>query len=143
MSLIPWRPFWDIDKWFDEEPLLGENFSTTPKMDIYKTKKNVVAEIELPGINPENIKVEVENNALRIEAEKEEKKEEKEKDYYRREISSSSYKRIIPLPVEVIEDKAEASYEDGVLKVLIPRMKEEKNKNKKIQIKIKNKRSKK
>ena len=148
MSLIPWRPFWDMENWFEEEPrLLGkfEDFPImkAPKVDIYKTKKDVVVEIELPGVDPKKIKVEVEDNALKIEAGKEIKKEEKGKDYYRKEISSSFYKRVILLPVEVVEKKANANYEDGILKVVIPRKKIKKVDSKKVQIKVKNKKSKK
>ena len=144
MSLIPWRPFWDMDEWFEEESTLlskFENFPNIkiPKVDIYETKKDVVVEIELPGIDPKKITIEVEDNILRIEAGKEFTKEEKKKDYYKKEISSSFYKRVIPLPVEVIEEKADANYEDGILKVMIPRKKVEKIKTKKTQIKVKNK----
>ena len=143
MSLVPWRPFWEMDKWFEEEPGLWKRFEDdlsliqAPRMDIYKTKKDVVAEIELPGVDPEKISAEVENGVLKIEAGQEKKKEEKEKDYYRKEISSSYYKRTVPLPVEVKEKKAKATYEDGVLKVIIPRKETKQKKSKKIKIKIK------
>ncbi len=148
MSLIPWRPFWGMDKWFEEEPRLWEDFEgdfpmIQPRMDIYKTDKDIVAEIELPGVDPEKINAEVEDNVLKIQADQEMKKENKEKDYYRKEISSTYYKRIIPLPVKVKEDKAEASYEDGMLKIVIPRKEEKEKKNKKLKIKVKNKKSKK
>ncbi len=143
MSLVPWRPFWEMDKWFEEEPGLWKRFEDdlsliqAPRMDIYKTKKDVVAEIELPGVDPEKISAEVENGVLKIEAGQEKKKEEKEKDYYRKEISSSYYKRTVPLPAEVKEKKAKATYEDGVLKVIIPRKETKKKKSKKIKIKVK------
>lgn len=141
MSLIPWRPFRDLDRWFEEEPELWGKFESfpaikTPKVDVYTTKKSVVAELELPGVDPEKINAEVEDNVLKIESSIEQEKEEKEKDYYRKEISSSSYRRIIPLPVEVKGDKAKASYKDGILKITIPRKKEEKKKAKKIKIKV-------
>ena len=148
MSLIPWKPFWDTDDWFEEEPRLLDKFKNfpvvkAPKVDIYETKKDVVAEIELPGVDPEKIKAEVEDNILRIEAGKENKEEEKGKDYYKKEISYSFYRRIIPLPVEVVEEKAEAKYEDGILKIVIPKKKVKKVDTKRIQIKVKNKKSKK
>lgn len=148
MSLIPWKPFWDMGDWFEEEPRLLGKFEDlpilkAPKVDMYETKKDVVAEVELPGVDPDKIEIEVEDNFLRIEAGKEKKEEKKGKDYYKKEISSSFYRRVIPLPVEVIGEKASADYEKGILKVVIPKKSVKKVVAKKIKIKIKNKKSKK
>lgn len=149
MPIIPWRPFWDIERWFEEEwPEWPERLfprviprvpmMRAPRMDIYETDGEVVAEVELPGVDPKNIEVEVKDNYLRVEAKAEEKKEEKKKGYYRKEISAGYYKRVVPLPVEVIGEKAEASYEDGILKVIIPKVKPvKKEEAKKIKIKVK------
>ncbi|MBZ9573042.1 Hsp20/alpha crystallin family protein, partial [Patescibacteria group bacterium] len=99
---------------------------------------NVVAEVELPGANPKNREVEVKDNILKVEARAEEKKEEKGKGYYRKELSRGFYKRAVPLPVEVIGEKAGASFEGGILKVVIPKRKPvKKEKEKKIKIKVK------
>ena len=158
MPIIPWRPFRDIEDWFaalEGEPRLWREeewpeewfgrprwgrllpMVRAPKMDIYETDDKVVAEVELPGVDPKNVDVEVKDNVLKIEAKKEEKKEEKGKGYYRKEISAGFYKRAVPLPVEVIGEKAEATYEEGILKVVIPK-KEVKNAEKKgIKIKVK------
>lgn len=147
MPIIPWRPFWDMERWFEKEwpeiwerPRWGRRFPTirTPRMDISETDKEVIAEVELPGVDPKNIEVEVKNNVLRVEAKKEEKKEEKRKGYYRKEISKGFYKRAIPLPVEVIGERADAEYTDGILKVVIPKVTPKKVKEKKpIKIKVK------
>jgi len=155
MPIIPWRPFWDIERWFEEHPFFsphrfarefeeewpeiwerprwGRRFPMirTPRMDISETEKDVVAEVELPGVDPKNIEVEVKNNVLRVEAKKEEKKEGKRKGYYRKEISAGFYKRVVPLPVEVIGEKTEAEYRDGILKVVIPKVTPKKVKEKK------------
>ena len=151
MPIIPWRPFWDIDKFFEEDwedwferPRWGlkkwlEEVPTmrTPRMDIYETDKNVVAEVELPGVDPKDIDIEVKENYLKIEAKKEEKKEEKEKGYYKKELSRGYYKRIVPLPVEVMGDKAEADYKDGILKITIPKVKPTKKEEKSVKVKVK------
>lgn len=145
MPIIPWRPFWDMERFFDEEwPDIWEmprfrKFARmrAPRMDIYETDKEVVAEVELPGVDPKKIKVEVENNVLRVEARSEQKKEEKKKGYYRKEISSGFYKRAVPLPAEVIGNKAEANYEEGMLTITIPKAKPKKEKKKTIKIKVK------
>lgn len=143
MPLIPRHPFWDLDNWFENWDLPERFFPKvprirTPKMDIYETEKNVVAEVELPGMDPKNIEVEVKDNVLKVEAKAEEKKEEKKKGYYRKEMSRGFYKRMIPLSVEVKGDKAEAKYEKGILKIVIPKVKPVKEKAKKgIKIKVK------
>ena len=116
MAIIPWRPFRDIEEWFEEEwpeewferPRWGRLFPMirTPRMDIYETSDKVVAEVELPGVKPENINVEVKDNVLRVEAKAEEKKEEKGKGYYRKEMGARYFKRAVSLPTEVIGEKA-------------------------------------
>jgi HSP20 family protein len=146
MAIIPWRPFRDIEEWFEEEwpeewferPRWGRLFPMvrTPRMDIYETDGEVVAEVELPGVKPENINVEVKDNVLRVEAKAEEKKEEKGKGYYKKEMGARYFKRAVSLPTEVIGEKAEAEYTDGVLKVTIPKAKPKKV-EKKIKIKFK------
>jgi HSP20 family protein len=153
MPLIPWRPFWDIERWFEEEWEPEEWFERprwglrrwlervpimrTPRMDIYEDDGNVIAEVELPGADPKNIEVEVKDNYLKVEAKAEEKKEEKKRGYYRKEISAGYYKRVVPLPVEVIGEKAEATFEGGILKVVIPKKKPVKEEKKPIKIKVK------
>lgn len=150
MPIVPWRPFWDIDRFFEEEwpeswlerwfpPVLHVPALRTPRMDIYEDDGNVVAEVELPGVDPKNIEVEVKDNVLRLEAKSEEKKEEKGKDYYRKELSRGYYKRAVPLPVDVLGDKAEATYEEGILKVVIPKAKPAKEEKKGLKIKVKTK----
>jgi len=144
MPLIPWKPFRDLDSFFDDWEWPERFLSTSPaikapKIDIYKDKGNVVVKAELPGVDPKDIEVEVKDNALKLETKTEEKKEEKEKGYYKKEISRGYYKRIVFLPAEVKGEKAEASYDRGVLKVVIPEVKPEKEEKKGIKVKIKSK----
>jgi len=159
MPIIPWRPFGDIERWFEEHPFFSPRrfarefeeewpewpefrfprvpMIRTPRMDIYETNGEVVAEVELPGVDPKNIEVEVKDNVLKVEAKAEEKKEIKEKGYYRKEMGARYFKRQVSLPTEVIGEKAEAEYTDGVLKVTIPKTKPKKVKEKKIKIRVK------
>ena len=143
MTLIPWRPFWDMERWFEEEPefwtgpRLRIPTIKTPRANVYETDKELIIEAELPGADPKKINVDVENDVLRIEAKTEEKKEEKKKGYYRKEIITGSYKRVMPLPKEVIGGKAKADYEDGILKISIPKKKVKEEKKKVIKIKVK------
>ena len=141
MAIIPWKPFGDMDKWFNEEEwpeVMAKRFgmTRTPKMDIYEDGGNVVAEVEMPGLAPENINVQVEKDFLKIEAKGHEEKEEKDKEYYHKEISSGFFRRIIPLPVEVAGEKAKANYEEGILKVIIPKLEPQKKDKKIVKVKV-------
>jgi len=155
MPIIPWRPFFDLEKWFEEEwpeewfekPRWQKGLFPmvrAPKMDISETEKEIIAEVELPGVDPKNIEVEVKDNVLSVAAEKKDEKEEKKKGYYRKEISRGFYKRAIPLPVEVIGEKTNAEYQDGILKVIVPKVKPGKPEKKKaFKVKVKEKKAKK
>jgi len=140
MNLIHWNPFQDLDRWFENEdwalPVIPSSFLKEPAMDIYQTDKEVVAEFNLPGLNPDQVNISIKNQILTVKGEKEEKEEEKKKDYWRKEIRRGSFERMVKLPVEVDEDKVEASYEKGILKIVMPK-KVSSSSEKKIKIKIK------
>lgn len=141
MALIPWRPTSDLDKFFGDDdwmfPVFPRAELTTPAMDVYETDKDVVAELNLPGFDPEKVDVSVEDGVLRVSGASEEKKEEKEKGYWRKEIRKGSFERAVRLPVTVKEDAVEASYEKGVLRIVIPKAEAKTPAKVKIQVKEK------
>lgn len=137
MSLIKWEPFDDFDRMFRDLSL-----SSALKMpnydlacDIYEDGNNLVAEMNLPGLDGENIDVEVEDNHLRVSGRREEVQEKKEKNHYTKEIRRGSFERVIPLPALVEREGVNAEYEDGVLKVTMP--KKEDGGSNKIVVKVK------
>jgi len=140
MALIPWHPFRDIDRWFGEDwdwiPMFPRRIFSEPAMNVYQTDKDVVVELGLPGgIDPKKVDISVEGDILTVKGEHEEKKEEKDKHYIRREISRGAFERMISLPVAVKSDKVDASYKDGLLKIVLP--KKEMKRAKKIKVKVK------
>lgn len=142
MALIPWKPLRDLERFFEEwEPFFPETTllpsMIRPSMDVYETEKAVVAEVEVPGIDPKKIKVNVEDNLLSIEGGEEKKEEEKKKGYFRKEIRKGYFKRVVSLPTEVIAEKAKAVYQDGILKVILPKVKPAKEKAKAIEVEVK------
>jgi HSP20 family protein len=142
MALIPFKPFRDLERWIEEWegflPEISLEPRFRPSMDIYETDKEVVAEVEVAGIDPKKIKVSIENNVLTVEGGEEKKEEEKKKGYFRREIRKGYFKRAVVLPAGIEADKAKAQYEDGILKVIIPKIAPaKKEKAKEIAIKIK------
>jgi len=142
MSLIKWTPlfadnFDDMDKDFaDMLPAVrGNQFGFTPAVDVYEDKNDIIVETQLAGINPDDVKISIENNNLIIKGESEKKSEVDEKNYYRKEIRRGSFYRSVSLPAKVMGDDAKAVAEDGVLKITIPKAAEVKAKT----IKIENK----
>jgi len=132
MSLIPWTPFLDT---FDS---LEKNFSSfVPAIDVYEEKDAVVVEATLAGIKPENVAINIHDDVLTLEGQRESSSEIEEKNYYRKEVRSGSFHRSIVLPTAVIADKAKANFENGLLKIVLP--KEEQAKPKSIKIDINNK----
>ena len=139
MSLIPWKPFSDLDRFFGDDdwfmPVFQRVELTKPAMDVKETDKEVIAEVEIPGFDPERVDVSVEDGVLRVKGSMDEKKEEKERGYWRKEIRTGSFERMVRLPVAVKEDAVEATYEKGLLKIVMPKAETKPTSKVKIQVK--------
>lgn len=94
-----------------------------PLMDIKDTGKELVLEAEMPGIPKENIDIQVTENAIEICGETKTVEKEEEEGYYRHERSYSKCFRQMPLPAEVIPEKADATLKEGILHIKIPKKK--------------------
>jgi HSP20 family protein len=128
MSLIRFSPMWDPFSEMDEvmnrlPATVGQNSmqAFVPAVNVYETKESVVVESALAGIDPNNVEVSVENGMLTIAGSSNKEHEIQEKNYYRKEVRSGSFHRQIPLPAMVVEDKVEAVFEDGMLKITCPK----------------------
>jgi len=135
------RPFDEMrrmmeDFWltpFDAVGRWGDGF--VPKVDVKEEDKEIIVMAELPGMDQKDIDVTVTRDSIRISGEKKQEEEEKEKGYYRRETSYGSFERIIDLPTEVDENKADAEFRNGVLTITLPKSEEAQAKHRKIKIK--------
>jgi len=118
-------------------PSLVSEFSSDgdwrePLIDIFEDESHVIVTAEIPGVDKEDIKLNVMEDGLEIRAEKrKEKKEETEKSM-RLERTYTGFYRYIELPVEVIPEKATATYRNGILEVKIPKTEKKKG----VQIKV-------
>lgn len=116
--------------------------SLQPKIDITDEKNSVMVTAEIPGINEEKIDLKISDDGyLTISGEKEHRKEHNASNSYFSEISYGMFKRTIPLPLDLDYNMADATYENGVLNISIPKSKEEKQKYKKINVKKKSEKS--
>lgn len=97
-----------------------------PKINIAETEKAFEVTAELPGMKAEEVAVEMRNGGLSISGERKEEKEEKGKTWHRVERRYGEFRRMIPLPEVVEKEKIEATFSDGVLKVIVPKTEEAK-----------------
>lgn len=114
--------------------------SLQPKIDVSDETDAVLVTVEIPGIHQENLDLKIsEDGYLTVSGEKRQCKEADSKNSYFSEISYGTFKRTIPLPLDLDYNMAKADYDNGVLNVHIPKLKQEKQKYKKIDIKKKEK----
>lgn len=118
---------WDGGNW------LSADFH--PTLDVSETDEAIQIKVDLPGIKPEEVDVEVRNNVLEVTGERKEEREEKGKTWHRTERRVGRFARSLPLPCEVQEDKVVAECSNGVLNILLP--KAEQAKSEKIAVKAK------
>ena len=139
MPIIPWKPFSDLGRFFEDDdwflPVVPRWGAMKPAMDVYETDKDVVAELSIPDFDPEKVDVSVKDDVLTVSGKMDEKKEEKDKGYWRKEIRKGSFERMVRLPVAVKENAVDATYEKGVLKITMP--KTEAKPSSKVKIKVK------
>ncbi len=120
-----------LDRFFDEVNEIPIKFP----IDLKETEDSFILQMEVPGINKEDIIIETQNNILKIYGEKKEEKREEEDNVIYSEIKYGKFERQFRLPDIADADKIDAIYQNGILKIVIP--KKEEKKPKKISIKVK------
>ncbi|MGB8332561.1 MAG: Hsp20/alpha crystallin family protein [Polyangiales bacterium] len=93
----------------------------TPSCNVSETPEEYRIDAELPGVNKDDVALNVENRVLTLRGERREKKEEKDKKFHRVESTYGSFMRSFTLPEDADGDKVAADYKDGLLSVRIPR----------------------
>ncbi|NPD90559.1 MAG: Hsp20/alpha crystallin family protein [Asgard group archaeon] len=111
-----------------------DRFVRNPLTNVTSDDKNFYVRTEVPGLDKNDLKISISNRVLRIEGEAKEDIKKDEEDFLRREYHSSKYYRSYTLPEEVNEDKIDASLENGVLIIIIPKIEIGKSEEKKIEI---------
>jgi HSP20 family protein len=157
MAIVPWRreerslaqptgdPFnylrSQINRVFDDfwgeswlRPLREMATGFWPQLDVTETDKEIKVSAEIPGVEPKDIDVSVEDGMLTIKGEKKYEREEKEKGNYRMERSYGSFERAIELPAEVEESKAKAEFKKGMLRLTLAKRPGAPSRRKKISV---------
>jgi HSP20 family protein len=126
-GLTRWRPFAEfedlrgrIDRMFAEMDN-GETRKWNLAFDVVERDDKYVLRADIPGLKPDEVKIEVEDDVLTVSAEHEESEEEKKDNYLRRERRYGSFSRSVALPKGVNADQIEATYHDGIVEVGVPK----------------------
>jgi len=153
-SVTPWRPFMGLTGWErDMDRVLEEFFGRRarpwwperwfrtdemevkpPIVDVFEEKDDIVVKAELPGMEKDNIDVNLTDHTLTIKGEKKKAEEIKEENYYRSERSYGSFLRTLDLPKDVCAEKVKASFKNGILEVRMPKTEEAKAKEVKVKV---------
>jgi len=105
-----------------------------PSVNVSETDNEIHITAELPGLDEKDLDVSLSGNNLIIRGEKKSEEEEKGEHYYRKESSFGAFHRSISLPTNVVEDRIEATYKKGVLKIRLPKSPETQKARKKITV---------
>jgi HSP20 family protein len=137
-GLIPWRSQGDVDQFRGEIDRMFDDFFTRipfsrsygrealmPAVDVSETVKEIVVHAELPGMDTKDIDISINGRLLSIKGERKQEQEDKGENYHRMERRYGSFSRSFELPADVDAGKVKATYKDGVLKLNLPKTREQ------------------
>jgi HSP20 family protein len=138
-NLTRWEPVREMmtlreamDRLFDDaftRPLsLRDGGSSAPAIDMYQTDNDVVVKAALPGFKAEDVQINVTGEVLTIRGEMKREEEQNEKAWHIREQRWGSFERSVALPTDVVADKAQADFANGILTITLPKAEEVKPK---------------
>jgi HSP20 family protein len=146
-TMMRWDPFQDLRSAQDEmaqmSPMLAhalglhaqqqgnDRAATTawaPALDISERKDAYLVTVELPGLKPEDLDITMEDGLLTLQGERQFTTESSEQQFHRVERRYGAFRRSITLPAHVMAEGIQASFEDGVLQILVPKAEEAKPK---------------
>ncbi|WP_292487944.1 Hsp20/alpha crystallin family protein [Methanohalobium sp.] len=136
-SLFSWDPFEELRETQQHLSDLFENLmpaewaeseTFAPLVDVKEEDNNVVVSADMPGVNKEDVDINVRDDMVEINAQHKEESESEEEGFYRKERTYRAFSRAVPLPASVTEEGASAKLEDGVLKITLPKASEKEEK---------------
>lgn len=118
------RMFDQFFRGWDFSGFVQEAGTWSPSIDLSETDDNIVVKAEIPGIDPKEVNISIQENNLILKGEKKEEKEEKGKNYYRMERRYGKFSRSIELPASVDIDKINAVCKNGIIEITLPKKEE-------------------
>lgn len=146
MSIVRWRPFSDLmslsetmDRLFEDRFVSPDHWVTwraseVVPVDMFETENEILINAALPGVSPEDVEITLLGDTVTIKGETKIDNELKEGDCLCRETRYGSFHRELTLPVRVSSEKAEAKFENGMLRLTLPKAEETKPKQIKVSV---------
>lgn len=145
MALVHWAPFREIESLQREMNQLFDTLAPAtngdtgrvafiPAAEIQETPEAVHLKVEIPGLEAKDLDVQVTAEAVAISGERRSETRTEEKGVTRSEFRYGKFRRVVPLPARVQNDKVEADYKDGILTLNLPKVEAEKNKVVKVNV---------
>jgi HSP20 family protein len=145
MAIIRWQPFREIDtlqrevnRLFDsltsDMPSLAGGGSFIPPAEIHETPEAIHLKLEIPGINANDLEVQVSADVVSISGERKSESTTEEKGMKRTEFRYGSFQRVFQLPARVQNENVTADYKDGILSLVLPKAEAEKTKVVKVNV---------
>ncbi|MBD2463758.1 Hsp20/alpha crystallin family protein [Oscillatoria sp. FACHB-1407] len=138
MALVRWAPFREIEtlqrelnQLFDtlgSDATRADMVSFTPSAEIHETPEAIQLRVEIPGIDAKDLDIQVMADAVSISGERKSETRTEDKGVIRSEFRYGSFRRVVPMPTRIQNDKVKAEYKDGILSLTLPKVEEEKNK---------------
>jgi HSP20 family protein len=138
MALVRWDPSREVDSLQSEVNRLFDTFfggapangrglrRWVPPMDLVETEDHLILRADLPGLDSEDVNIEVKDSVLTVSGERKAEHEEKTDGFYRVERAFGTFSRSMSLPNRIDADRITASFQKGVLEVRIPKPEERK-----------------
>jgi HSP20 family protein len=98
-----------------------------PRIDVVDRDDEIIVKAEVPGVDKKDLDISVTENTVRLKGSTRKEEKEEKGDFYRCEISSGSFSRLVPLPADVDAEKARTKFKDGLLELTLPKMKKAKH----------------
>lgn len=139
MALVRWTPFREIESLQSEMNRLFDDFFTTPRRgngalgfapaaELTETPEAYHLKLEVPGIDTKDLDIQVTAESVAITGERKSESTTEENGMTRSEFHYGKFQRVIPMPGRINNQSVEASYNDGILTLVLPKAEEEKNK---------------
>lgn len=122
-SLIPFTFPLDIEDYIGKNPLsnIFDFEGKYPKIDMKENESQIKIKCELPGMSKDNISIEMKDNTLILSGEKKEETVDGDERFHRTEITYGKFYRSIYIPADIDSERIEASFKDGILKIVLPK----------------------
>ena len=137
-NLTRWEPVREMmtlreamDRLFDDaftRPLSLRDSGSAPAIDMFQTDDEIVVKVALPGFKADEVQINVTRDLLTLRGEMKHEEEKKDRAWHIREHRYGQFERSIPLPTQVIADRAKAEFENGILTITLPKAEEVKPK---------------